>query len=68
LLPNTYYTSELIDFMEQVLAAEGDANAIAFDETDKAPEEKERGITIARVRLRSFSLFFFNFILKSCIL
>ncbi|AES71272.1 elongation factor Tu (EF-Tu) GTP-binding family protein [Medicago truncatula] len=32
----------------KVLAAEGNAKAIAFDEIDKAPEEKERGITISR--------------------
>ncbi|XP_052208682.1 elongation factor Tu, mitochondrial-like [Diospyros lotus] len=31
----------------KVLAAEGKAKAIAFDEIDKAPEEKKRGITIA---------------------
>ena len=33
----------------QVLADEGKAKAIAFDEIDKAPEEKARGITIATV-------------------
>jgi hypothetical protein len=32
-----------------VLAEEGKAKAIAFDEIDKAPEEKKRGITIATV-------------------
>ncbi|KAJ4785756.1 Elongation factor Tu [Rhynchospora pubera] len=31
----------------RVLAEEGKAKAIAFDEIDKAPEEKARGITIA---------------------
>ncbi|KAL2510636.1 Elongation factor Tu [Abeliophyllum distichum] len=31
----------------RVLAEEGKAKAIAFDEIDKAPEEKKRGITIA---------------------
>lgn len=31
----------------KVLAAEGKAKAVAFDEIDKAPEEKARGITIA---------------------
>ncbi|ESQ37971.1 hypothetical protein EUTSA_v10028651mg [Eutrema salsugineum] len=31
----------------KVLAEEGNAKAIAFDEIDKAPEEKKRGITIA---------------------
>lgn len=36
--------------VEQVLAEEGKAKAIAFDEIDKAPEEKKRGITIATVR------------------
>jgi elongation factor Tu len=36
--------------LEQVLAEEGKAKAIAFDEIDKAPEEKKRGITIATVR------------------
>ncbi|GJZ94130.1 importin beta-like SAD2 [Tanacetum coccineum] len=30
----------------KVLADEGKANAIAFDEIDKAPEQKKRGITI----------------------
>lgn len=33
----------------QVLAEEGKAKAVAFDEIDKAPEEKKRGITIATV-------------------
>jgi len=32
-----------------VLADEGKAKAVAFDEIDKAPEEKKRGITIATV-------------------
>lgn len=31
----------------QVLAEAGMAKAVAFDEIDKAPEEKARGITIA---------------------
>ncbi|XP_073118192.1 elongation factor Tu, mitochondrial-like [Elaeis guineensis] len=31
----------------KVLAEEGKAKAVAFDEIDKAPEEKARGITIA---------------------
>ncbi|ESW34385.1 hypothetical protein PHAVU_001G148200 [Phaseolus vulgaris] len=31
----------------KVLADEGKAKAVAFDEIDKAPEEKKRGITIA---------------------
>ncbi|KAL3827907.1 hypothetical protein ACJIZ3_016709 [Penstemon smallii] len=31
----------------KVLSEEGNAKAIAFDEIDKAPEEKKRGITIA---------------------
>lgn len=39
----------LIDVLEQVLADEGMAKSIAFDEIDKAPEEKQRGITIATV-------------------
>ena len=34
----------------QVLADQGKAVAVAFDEIDKAPEEKARGITIATVR------------------
>lgn len=42
--------------MEQVLADEGKAKAIAFEEIDKAPEEKKRGITIATVRDSSFAL------------
>ncbi|RWW04727.1 hypothetical protein BHE74_00029166 [Ensete ventricosum] len=37
-----------------VLAEEGKAKAIAFDEIDKAPEEKARGITIATVRASFF--------------
>lgn len=37
------------DYLEQVLADEGMAKSIAFDEIDKAPEEKQRGITIATV-------------------
>lgn len=41
--------------MEQVLADEGKAKAIAFDEIDKAPEEKKRGITIATVRRSPYS-------------
>ena len=41
---------EYICFMWiKVLAEEGKAKAIAFDEIDKAPEEKKRGITIATV-------------------
>lgn len=32
-----------------MLADEGKAKAVAFDEIDKAPEEKKRGITIATV-------------------
>ncbi|XP_074358643.1 elongation factor Tu, mitochondrial-like [Apium graveolens] len=31
----------------KVLSEEGNAKAVAFDEIDKAPEEKKRGITIA---------------------
>ena len=42
----------------QVLAEEGKAKAIAFDEIDKAPEEKKRGITIATVRI--YFLCFWN--------
>jgi len=34
---------------DQVLSDEGKAKAVAFDEIDKAPEEKKRGITIATV-------------------
>ncbi|KAG5575225.1 hypothetical protein H5410_055359 [Solanum commersonii] len=37
----------LIAAITKVLAEEGKAKAIAFDEIDKAPEEKKRGITIA---------------------
>lgn len=36
----------------QVLADEGKAKAVAFDEIDKAPEEKKRGITIATVTIQ----------------
>lgn len=35
----------------KVLSEDGKAKAIAFDEIDKAPEEKKRGITIATVGL-----------------
>lgn len=45
-------------YFPQVLAEEGKAKAIAFDEIDKAPEEKKRGITIATV-----SMFFLIIIL-----
>jgi len=48
-----------------VLAEEGKAKAVAFEEIDKAPEEKKRGITIATVRDRSLS--FWKSILKLCI-
>ena len=48
-----------------MLAEEGKAKAIAFEEIDKAPEEKKRGITIATVRDRS--LFFSKSIIKLCI-
>ncbi|CAN4101937.1 unnamed protein product [Withania somnifera] len=34
-----------------VLAEEGKAKAVAFDEIDKAPEEKKRGITITTVHV-----------------
>lgn len=34
---------------KQVLSESGGAKAVAFDEIDKAPEEKARGITIATV-------------------
>lgn len=44
----------------QVLAEEGKAKAVAFDEIDKAPEEKKRGITIATVGM---SFLFLNLIL-----
>ena len=43
----------------KVLAEEGKAKAIAFDEIDKAPEEKKRGITIATVG--SYLLFYVSF-------
>lgn len=36
-----------------MLAEEGKAKAVAFDEIDKAPEEKKRGITIATVCISS---------------
>ena len=44
-----------------MLAEEGKAKAVAFDEIDKAPEEKKRGITIATVS-RLLILIFLNFI------
>jgi elongation factor Tu len=37
----------LTSAITRVLAAQGKADYIAFDDIDKAPEEKERGITIA---------------------
>ncbi|KAG8389389.1 hypothetical protein BUALT_Bualt02G0224100 [Buddleja alternifolia] len=40
-------TTTLTAAITKVLAEEGNAKAIAFDEIDKAPEEKRRGITIA---------------------
>lgn len=40
-----------------MLADEGKAKAVAFDEIDKAPEEKKRGITIATVRILFFVAF-----------
>ena len=40
---------DLMSALNQVLAEEGKAKAVAFDEIDKAPEEKKRGITIATV-------------------
>ena len=39
--------STLTSAITRVLAAKGQADYIAFDDIDKAPEEKERGITIA---------------------
>ena len=39
-----------------MLAEEGKAKAVAFDEIDKAPEEKKRGITIATVDILLFFL------------
>jgi translation elongation factor EF-Tu-like GTPase len=38
----------------QVLSEDGRAKAVAFDEIDKAPEEKQRGITIATVSCSRF--------------
>ena len=37
----------LTSAMTQILSQKGLANSVAFDEIDKAPEEKARGITIA---------------------
>ena len=37
----------LTDAISKVLAESGGAEFIAYDQIDKAPEEKERGITIA---------------------
>lgn len=44
-----WYNSFYFFLENKVLAEEGKAKAIAFDEIDKAPEEKARGITIATV-------------------
>lgn len=38
-----------MNILGQVLSDAGMAKSIAFDEIDKAPEEKQRGITIATV-------------------
>ena len=46
---NTFFHFISFSCRCQVLADEGKAKAIAFDEIDKAPEEKARGITIATV-------------------
>lgn len=43
--------------MEQVLAEESKAKA-AFEDIDKAPEEKKRGITVATVRDIDHCFFF----------
>jgi translation elongation factor EF-Tu-like GTPase len=51
--------------MLQVLAEEGKAKAIAFDEIDKAPEEKKRGITIATVCV-IFMYHFLIFLIRFC--
>ncbi|HEX9715272.1 MAG TPA: GTP-binding protein, partial [Desulfurivibrionaceae bacterium] len=40
----------------RVLATKGLAKATAFDQIDKAPEEKERGITIATAHVEYESL------------
>jgi elongation factor Tu len=40
----------------QVLAEDGKSKAVAFDEIDKAPEEKARGITIATAHGAYFSM------------
>lgn len=47
-----------------MLAEEGKAKAVAFDEIDKAPEEKARGITIATVRTGFLSFCFVRFYLE----
>jgi translation elongation factor EF-Tu-like GTPase len=39
----------------QVLSESGNAKSIAFEEIDKAPEEKARGITISTVCSQPFS-------------
>lgn len=52
-----FHNRNVLNF-PQVLAEEGKAKAVAFDEIDKAPEEKKRGITIATV-----SMFFLIIIL-----
>jgi len=46
----------LTSAITRVLALKGLANATAFDEIDKAPEEKERGITIATAHVEYESL------------
>lgn len=51
-----------------MLSEEGKAKAIAFDEIDKAPEEKKRGITIATVTNFLFSCVSFSLPLMSYVL
>lgn len=55
-------------FFAQVLADEGMAKSIAFDEIDKAPEEKQRGITIATVSSSSCILYSIICALIACLL
>ncbi|KAI8006147.1 hypothetical protein LOK49_LG07G01228 [Camellia lanceoleosa] len=52
----------------KVLAEEGKAKAVAFDEIDKALEEKKRGITIATVKIQLCLPYFQHYMSESIML
>jgi hypothetical protein len=55
--PNAFF---LFSPAMQVLSETGNAKSIAFEEIDKAPEEKARGITISTVCSLSFFALLFS--------